>query len=265
MRFLFVLIIVFILILSCRKYLARFQLFRLKNKIKNNPSLGTKQGDNSYNYNEGGYTVNYRIKESASGLTVEWLCFKRRLTFIEKKFLNIKRVWNKIFLYQRWTALLRPSVIIILLAGLTIFYLGIKDQPSQRIGRFKWIIAQVAGISPESIEYAGAGWFNISGQRRSLSGEVESVKISFNFLSQFFSPDKADISFWSKRLKRYINYSVDVNDTGDIWLDKKNQQIHGRVLADKIVWDQPQRTGIKAKVSGHQFTVQDGKLNISDE
>jgi hypothetical protein len=265
MRFLFVLVIIFILILSCRKHLAHFQFFRLKKKIKNNPSIGIKQEDNSYNYKQGGYTVSYKVKGPPSGLRVEWLYFKRRLTFIEKKILEIKRSLDKFFLYQRWAVLLRPSVIGVLLVALTVLYLGVKDQPAQRIGRFKWIIAQVAGINPEAIEYAGAGWFNVSGQRRSVDGGVEPVKISFNFLSQLFSPGKANVSFWNKRLKKHINYSMDINDTGDVWLDKKNQQIHGRVMADKIVWDQPQSAGIKGKVSGHQFTVQDGKLNISDE
>lgn len=209
--------------------------------------------------------VSYGVKESALGITVEWLYFKRRLTFIEKKILDIKRILNKFFLYQRWATLLRPSLIIILIVALTIFYLGIKDQSSQRIGYFKWIVAQAIGINPESIEYGGEGWFNISGVRRSADREVAPVKISFNFLSCLFSSDKTNVSFWNKRLKKYINYSLDINDTGDVWLDKGNQQVHGRVLADKIIWDQPQRAGIRAKVSSHRFTVQDGKLNISDE
>ncbi len=218
-----------------------------------------------YNCNAGGYAVSYRIKESPLGLRVEWLCFKRRLTFIEKRSLDIKRNLNKFFLYQRWAALFKPWVIIVLLVALTIFYLGVKDQPIQQIGRFKWIIAQTTGINPESIGYQGAGWFNISGQKRSVAGEIEPVKISFNFLSWLFFPDKASVSLWNNRLKRYINYSMDINDTGDVWLDKRNQQVHGRVLTDKIVWDQPQEAGIRAKVSSHRFTVQDGKLNISDE
>ena len=126
MRFLFVLIIIFILILSCRKHLARFQFFRLKKKIKNNPSIGIKQGDNSYNYNAGGYTVSYRVKESPSGIkAVEWLYLKRRLTFFEKKILDIKRNLNKFFLYQRLAALFKLWVLIVLLAAWTIFYLVI--------------------------------------------------------------------------------------------------------------------------------------------
>ncbi|MDP2043886.1 MAG: hypothetical protein Q8K15_01800 [Candidatus Omnitrophota bacterium] len=147
MRFLFVLVIIFILILSYRKHLAHFQFFRLKKKIKNNPSIGIKQEDNSYNYNERGYTVSYRVKESPLGLTVEWLHFKRRLTFIEKKILEIKRNLDKFFLYQRWAALFSLSLIIILLVALTIFYLGVKDQSGQRIGHFKWIIAQTDKIA----------------------------------------------------------------------------------------------------------------------
>lgn len=105
MRFLFVLIIIFILILSCRKHSAHFQFFRLKKKIKNNPSISIKQEDNSYNYKEGGYTVSYRVKESPSGLSVEWLYFKRRLKFIEKNVLDIKRSTDKFFISKMGRAI----------------------------------------------------------------------------------------------------------------------------------------------------------------
>lgn len=262
MRFLFVLIIIFILILSCRKYLAHFQFFRLKKKIKNDPSIGIKQEDNSYNYNEGGCTVSYRVEELPSGLTVEWLLFKRRLSFIEKKILDIKRSLNKFFLYQRWAVLFNPLVIIILIAALTIFYLGVKDQSSQRIGHFKWIIAQVTGINPESIEYAGGGWFNISGQRRFLDKSGDPITIRFNPLGWLFLSETANISRWNKKLNKYVTYSVDANDRGDVWLRKKDGKIHGVTQADKIVWDEP--AGSK-KVSGHYIVVEDGKPRFFDE
>jgi len=274
MRFLFVLIIIFILILSCRKHLAHFQFFRLKNKIKNNPAIGIKQGDNSYNYNAGGYAVSYRVKESPLGLRVEWLHFKRRLTFIEKKILDIKRSLNKFFLYQRWAVLLRPSLIIVLLAALTIFYLGVKDQPIQQIGHFKWIIAQITGINPESIEYAGRGWFNVSGQRRFLDKSGDPVTIRFNPLGWLFFSDSVNINRWNKKLNKYVTYSVDANDRGDVWLRKKdgkiqgkglvkkNKEIHGKIQADMIIWDEP--TG-SLQVPGHQIGAEDGKAKFFDE
>lgn len=245
-----------------RFLLARFQFFRLKKKIKNNPSIGIKQGDNSYNYNEGGYTVSYRVKESALGLTVEWLYFKRRLTFIEKKILDIKRILNNFFLYQRWATLLRPSLIIVLLAALTIFYLGVREQSNQRIGHFKWIIAQMAGISPESIEYAGEGWFNISGQRRFLDKSGDPVTIRFNPLGWLFFSETANINRWNKKLNKYVTYSVDANDRGDVWLRKKDGKIHGVAQADKIVWDEPAGS---RKASGHYLVVEDGKPRFFDE
>mgnify|MGYP001617523615 CR=1 FL=1 len=266
MRFLFVLIILFILILFGQKYLAHFQISRLKKKIKSNPDMGTKQQDNSYAYKEEGYTISYRVIESPLGVkAVEWLSLKRRLTVIEKNILDIKRSLNKFFLYQRWVTLFRPSVIIVLTVSLIIFYLGIKEESFKRIGHFKWIVAQITGISPESIGYTDAGWFNISGQKMSVEGEVEPVKISFNPLRWLFFSDTANVSFWSNKLNRYVSYPLTINDKGDVWLDKKSEQVHGKVLSDKIVWDPPQRAGIRAKVSGHRIAVEDGQLKIFDE
>ena len=125
MRFLFVFIIIFILILFGQKCLTHFQVSRLKKKIKNHPFIGIKQEDNSYDYKKEGYTISYRVNEPLLGVkAVEWLSLKRRLTFIEEKILDIKRGLSDFFLYQRWVTLFRPSAIIVLLASLIIFYLG---------------------------------------------------------------------------------------------------------------------------------------------
>ncbi len=264
--FFFVLVDTFILILFCHKSLAYLRIFRLKNKIKNNPLIGIKQEDNSYYYKEKGYTISYRIKESFAGIKiVEWLTLKRRLTTFEEKVLNLKRALDKFFLYQRWITLFRPSVVIVLITSLIIFYFGIKEHSLKRIERFRWIAAQIAGVSPESIKYTGEGWFKVSGQRGSKDREVEPVTISFNPLRWLFFSDTVRVSRWNEKSNRYIDYPISINDKGDVWLGKESSQIHGKVLGNEVIWDAPQRAGIREKVSGHRITVEDGKLKISDE
>src|SRR3989338_4281080 len=110
-KFLFFLAGIFVLILLSQKPLVYFRIFRLKRKIKNNPLIGIKREDNSYHYEEEGYAVSYRIRELPAGVKrIECLSLKRRLTFLEKEILNIKRNLNKFFMYQRWFALSRISV-----------------------------------------------------------------------------------------------------------------------------------------------------------
>jgi hypothetical protein len=265
-RFLFVLIALFILTLFYSKSLAYLKVFLIKKKIKNQPLIGIREPDGSYYYKEGRYTVSYRIKESLPGNNaVEFLFLKRRLTSSEEKILKIKRGLNNFFLYQRWITLLRPSAIGVLIVSLVIFYLGIKEVSLRRIERSKWIVAQITGVSPESISYTGGGWFKISGQRRSRDSKVKPVSISFNPLSWLFSSQTTNVSLWSDKLNRYITYPVTVSDKGDVWVDKKSSQIHGRASGNKIVWDEPQRAGINYKVSGHHITVEDGKLKFIDE
>jgi hypothetical protein len=153
MIFLFVLVLILILILSCRRHLTTFQFFRLKKKIKNKPYIGIKQEDDSYSYGEWGHTVGYRVKESPLGLTVEWLHFKRRLLFIEKKILDIKRVLNKFFLYEGWSKLLRYSLIAVLLGMITLFYLGVKQQPAKQKEQSELsAVAQMGGMSPAALK-----------------------------------------------------------------------------------------------------------------
>lgn len=265
-RFLFILIIFFILILFCQRSKTSLRIFRLKKKIKNNPLIGIKQQDGSYYYKEGRFTASYRIEESPTGIKiVEWLFLRRRLTFLEEKILKIKRGLNNFFLYQRWFVLFRTSIIIILITSLIIFYLGIKEHTLKRIERFRWIVAQITGLSPESIGYVGGGWFEISGQKRSLHREVEPVTISFNPLSWLFFSDTANVSLWSNKLNKYVTYPLSIGDKGDVWLDKKGGQIHGKAIGDKIMWDEPQRAGIREEVSGHRIVVKDGKLKFIDE
>lgn len=265
-RFLFILSITFILISFSQKYLVFLRISRLKQKIKRDPLIGLKDEDDSYYYKEKGYTLSYRIRESPDGIKkVEWLSLKRRLTFFEKYIFNIKKDLNNFFLYQRWLILFRPSVAIILITALIIFYLGIQENSLKRIERFRWVIAQITGIRPEAIGYTGAGLFTIAGKKTSLDKKPEQVTISFNPLRWLFFSDTATVSRWSEKSNRYLNYPVTISDKGDVWLDKKSGQIHGRVLDNSVVWDEPQKTGTRDKVSGHHITVENGRLNIFDE
>jgi len=241
-----------------------FRFSRLKKKIKNNPSTGTKQEDNSYDYKEKGYTISYRVKESLSGgKAVEWLSLKRRLTFIEKEILDIKRSLSDFFLYQRWVALFRPSAVIVLMVSLIIFYLGM-EQSSKRIEHFKWIAGQITGITPESIKYAGAGEFQVFGRKRYLDGkEVDPVTISFNLLGWLFFSDAAHINRWNKKLNKYLTYSFTIDDRGDVWLGKKKEgQIYGKVEGNKIMWNEPAGT---SRYKGHDIVLEDSKLRFIDE
>lgn len=228
--------------------------------------MGIIQPDGSYDYKLAGYTMNYRIKESGAGVkTVEWISLKRRLSFLERNFKKIEKTLNNFFLYHRWSVLFQPLVVVVLIASLIIFYFGIRENSLKRIERFKWVVAQIAGVSPESIEYRGEGWFKISGQRRTLEKETKPVIISFNPLSWLFFPDTANVSNWSKKLDRYITYPIAMSDSGDVWLDKRDSQIHGKVIGNKIIWDEPQRTGISQEVSGHRIAIEDGQLKFIDE
>lgn len=265
-RFLFALIAVFILIFLSQKILNHFRFFCLRKKIKNNPLIGVRQEDGSYYYKERGYAADYKVKNLPAGnKEVEWLFLKHRPTFLGRRIINAKRGLNKFFLYQRWAILFRPLVLFFLVASIIIFYGQIREHSFKRIGYFKWIISQMTSIGPESIEYKGKGLFTITGQKTSAQRDVSPINISFNPLRSLFFSDTAKVSLWSQELKGYISYPVTVTDKGDVWLDKRGGLVHGRVTGDKIVWDEPQRAGIREEVSGHRITIEDGKLEILDE
>ena len=265
-KFLFILIIGFILALFYQRSLAYLKIFSLKKKIKKNPLIGIKQNDGSYNYKEGGVTMNYGIGEPCAGIrTVQWFSLKRRLSFLERKIRTIKRSLRDFFIYRKWHVLFQPSIAIILVISLVIFYLGIKEYSFKQVRYFRLIAAEITGVIPESIEYEGKGWFKISGQKRSLDKENEPVAISVNPLSWLFFSNSANIVRWSKKLNKYIDYHVSINDKGDVWLGKKDGQIHGRLLGSKVIWDRPQKAGTPYQISGQRIAIEDGKLKILDE
>ena len=265
-KFFFIWIAAAIIISCCKKLLTFLNLFLLKNKIKNNPLIGVRQPDGSYDYIEKRYTVSYRITDAHQGSkSVEWLSLKRRLTRFEEKTLKTKKKLKAFFLYQRWLSLLRPSFIIFFTALLIILYLGIREESFRHAEHFKFLLAKITGLSPESIRYEEGGWFRFLGKKKSVNQETEPVSISFNPIIALFSQDAANVGFWSKKLNKYISYPVDVNERGDIWLGKGSGQFHGNIKANKVVWDKPKNAGLGKEVRGEHIAVKDGKLQISDE
>lgn len=250
----------------CKKSLTFIIFLLLKNKIKNNPLIGVRQPDGSYDYSEKGYTVTYRITDVPQAASpVQWLSLKRRLNPFEEKILKTKKNLKTFFLYQRWLSLLRAPFVIISIVLLFILYLGIRGESFRRAENFKFIFAKITGLSPESIRYEEGGWFRFLGKKKSVDKEIEPISFSFNPIMALFSPDTASVSFWSKKLNRYVSYSLNASEQGDIWLGKGRDQIHGTMKANRVVWDKPKNVGFGKEVRGAEIEIKDGKLNIADE
>lgn len=235
----------------------------LKKRIKNNPYIGIKDNSGVYAYKQGSYEIRYRIIKNPLGKEdIEWISDRRRLSRREEKNLRIKRNIDNFFIYRRWFVLFRPSVVIILSISLTIFYFGIREYSLRRIEHFKWIIARISGITPESIGYVGGGRFRIYGQRGPVDKKVEPVTIHINPLTWLLFGDTANVQRWNKEVNKYIDYSLTINDKGDVWLGKKGSEAHGKMLGDNVIWDEPQGT---RKVPSQNIITEDRKLKIADE
>ena len=249
-------------------FLVRLRFSRLKKKIKNNPLIGTKQEDGSYTYREEGYTISYKIEESLSGeRRVEWLSLKRRLGFLEIKFLKLKKSLNNFFLYQRWLGFLRLPVLLSLLISVGIFYFGLVETRQARVERLKWLVASAAGVSPKQIQYIGDGTLEISANRKTAVDRVnEPVRYTFNPFKWFFSQTGL-VTRWRGESFGYVTHPVVYNEDGEVWINKEDTWRHGRFTNDRTIeWDTPQGTGIRAgKVTGHEVSMPEGKLYIPDK
>lgn len=254
-----------VLILLAHSFFVRFKFFALKKKIKNNPLIGKNDFGNKYYYKEGGYAVGYKIGGASTGIkTVDWLFLKRRLTFLEEKILNIRRFINNFFLYQRWTVIFQPSVILLLIGSMIIFYFGFVETQNTRVERLKWVVALAAGVNPSQIQYVGNGWLEVSGQRKTRVDRIsEPIRYTFNPFRWFFSREEGFVTRWRGENFGYVTHPVAFNEKGDVWINKEGTWRHGRFTNDRTVeWDTPQGT---RKVTDQEISTPDKKLYIRDE
>jgi len=196
--------------------------------------------------------------------TVEWVFTKRRLTYLEEKALKIKKFISKLFLYQRWTTVLRPPIIFLLISSIIIFYFGLVETQNTRINRLKWVVASASGVDVNQIQYIGNGWLQVSGKRKTAVDRInEPIRYAFNPLRWFFSSEAGFITRWRGKTFGYVTHPVAFNDKGDVWINKEGTWRHGRFSKDRAVeWDTPQGT---RKVIVQELSTQDKKLYIQDK
>jgi len=248
----------------------------LRKRIKRNPYIGEDAGDGAYLYTKGIYSINYRISKLADGrISVEWVSHKRRLRPYEGKIRRAKKGFHDFWIYQKWALFLRPSLLLILVVSIFLFYSEVMETQETKMARLKWMIASTVGISAKDIQYIGNGRLEISGTRRRTVETInappqyvrEPIKYAFNPLGWFFSSDIGFMKRWRGEAGGgYVTHPVVYNAKGDIWLRKMGEWEHGKMSGEAIKWDTPQVTGFSIrKAPGHEITVQDKKLEIIDK
>lgn len=248
----------------------------LRKRIKKNPYVGEEDTGGAYIYEEGGYSISYRIiKLPEDKLYIEWISHKRRLSAYEERIKRIKQNFLDFWHYQKWAVFFRPSILFLLIVGIFLFYSEVIERQETKMARLKWMVASVVGINPQDVQYIGDGWLEISGQRRRTEERIneppkyvyEPIKYTFNPLGWFFSSDTGFIKRWrSEAAGGYATHPVVYNERGDVWLRKKGTWEHGRMSGETIKWDTPQVAGMNIrKTPGHEISIQDKKLKIIDK
>lgn len=189
-----------------------------------------------------------------------------RLGPYEEKIKEIQKTFFKFWHYRGWLLLLRPPTVFFLITGLFIFYFGLLETRQSRLEKFKWVIASVAGVSPDKIQYIGSGWMEISAERKSPKDKIyEPVKYKFNPFGWLFSSEVGFFTRWEDRAKRYVTYPLVYNERGEVWINKEGGWQYGQISGKAIKWSKPQRTGINRRVTGHEISVQGKELQIIDK
>lgn len=239
----------------------------LKKRIKINPYLGQEYTDGTYEYKRGNYRLRYRILNGpANQKYVEWISEKRRLNSYEEAIRKISKSLFNFFCYQKWLIFFRPPVIYFLIISSVMVYFGLIETQKTKIGRLRWVIASLSGVSVQDIEYIGDGWLQISAQRKTAVDRIhEPVKYTISPLRWLFVDDAGFVGRWRGQEYQYVTHPVVYNERGDVWLNKDNSWRHGVINGRTIHWDLPQGTGIRTgKVIGHEISSQSQKLFVGD-
>lgn len=246
----------------------RIRFVILKKKIEKNPHLGNKDIDGTYDYKQGNYRIKYRIIKQPQGQeSIEWISERRRLSAYEERIKRIRQSLFNFWHYQGWLVFFRPPILFLLLTSILLFYFGLMESRKTKMERFKWIVASVAGVNSQEIQYIGDGWLEISTQRKTAVDRInEPVRYSFNPLRWLFSSEAGFVTRWRERPYYHATHPIVYNEKGEVWINKEGTWRHGRISGKTINWDVPQGTGIRAgKVTGHEISTEEQKLHISDE
>lgn len=238
----------------------------LRKKIKKNPYAGQETDDGTYLYTKDSYSISYRIiKLPEDKLCVEWISHRRRLSAYEERIKRIKKGFLDFWHYQKWLFFFRPTILLILIVGIFLFYSEMMETQETKMARLRWIVASAVGVSPKDVQYIGDGNLEISAQRKRMADKIhEPIRYTFNPLRWLFSSESGILTRWRGESFGYATHPVVINDNGDVWIKKKDTSWqHGIISGENIKWDTPLGS---AKVTEQELIYsEDKKLEIRDK
>lgn len=237
----------------------------LRKRIKKNPYIGQEEPDGAYLYKKYGYSINYRITKLSDGrVRIEWVSHKRRLGAYEENIRRTRKGFLDFWHYQKWFCFFRPSILLLLLVSIFLFYSEVMETQGTKMARLKWMIASAVGISTKDIQYIGDGRLEISGQRKKAVDRItEPITYTFNPLRWLFFSEGGFLRRGRGQPFGYVTHPIAYNDKGEVWINKEGSWRHGRFTEDRnIEWDVPQGS---AKVSEHQISTEEKKLQFIDK
>ena len=237
----------------------------LRKKIKKNPYIGQAQNDGTHLYTKGGYSINYRKSILPGGqLCIEWVSHKRRLSPYEEKIRRTKKGFFDFWYYQKWVVFFRPSILLILVVSIFLFYSEVMETQETKMARLKWMIASVVGINPKEVQYIGVGWLEISGQRKKGADRInEPIRWTFNPFRWLFFSEGGFLTRWRGEPYGYATHPLVYNEGGDVWMNKNGTWEHGRIVGENLEWDRPVGS---AKVTEQEIlSREDKKLRVIDK
>lgn len=241
----------------------------MQEKVERNPYLGVKAPDGTYTCHSGPYRAKYRILaspgESGERASIEWISWKRRVRWRERKLASLRKFRLDFFHHQGWHSLLRLETGGILIILAAVLYVSVFEPQASKARRVEWLVARASGAPLDQVEYAGDGWVQVRGLRTRINDQhVEGTAYYVNPLRWItFRPStyvvrNRGMPYWD------AIHPIDTEYRGKIWLFKENKWHEAGVTDKGLEWKEPEGTHPIIKFTVQQLPWQGEDSHLTD-
>ena len=218
------------------------------------PEAGELQMDGSYNYRRGPFIVSYLYHpDLRPPHHLLWLTTKQRISPWELSTHRLLRqcrmLCSRDGLAQLWDWRTGGVLLVTLL-----LCWRFTESETARLHRWEWVVARTLGLNLAQVQVNSSGWVVIRGVRRT-SPDQSAEPVTFVANPVRWLAGGRDVAYvirYRGNVYGYVVHPVSFGDRADIWLRKYGTWRSGRLEGNRIVWQQPEGTGVRAGVVREQ-------------
>jgi len=247
---------------------------KLEKMVRRNPDIGQKDKDGNFVFEYGRFGIIYKIIDSSGGTErkeIKPILIQRRLTDQERKIKSFKSGVRQFWSSDRWVDIFEPRALLPLLTIIFVLYCITLESEHSRDQLTRWVISHLLRIDEKNVIVKPDGLITISAKRmNAVDGSITPVSFDFNPGNLTSSKRNGYVILDSSAPESrygYGKYPVELDDSGNISVNRSGRWITGKYTEDEIMWDEPQPTIVQGRyIHGHDLVhLKNGEILIKDK